>query len=213
MVIAKYVVPTLIALIMSSAASAIPANADPVDPPRPHILGADHDVKFDATVSDDLRAAITTLQDGQFEINADATAVAVNSDDGVQIATVPLTYGINGKTAEFTATVDKGGRRLTLRPIGEADAPLRDIDAQQRFFDLVQANLPVVATGAAIGATIGFVAGFPLGLFVLDFITAPLLAVVGGVIGAAIGLQQSAGQPAIDAALSANDNVMPVALR
>ncbi|MFE2996830.1 hypothetical protein ACFXG4_17645 [Nocardia sp. NPDC059246] len=96
-----------------------------------------------------------------------------------------------------------------MRPVAETETPLRDIDAQQRFFDVLQANMPSVAAGAAIGAAIGFVAGFPLGLFVVDFITAPLLAVVGGLVGGFIGLQQSGGAPAVDAAFSFADSLLP----
>ncbi|MEC3951614.1 hypothetical protein VMT65_01085 [Nocardia sp. CDC153] len=206
----KYLAPAL--LCLTSIAVAGTAAAEPVQtPPQPalQIKGTDHNIGYDVALSNDHRSAVSTLQAGHFLATWDGEAVIVTDDNGTLVSTVPLKYDIDGKTAEFTPVIDQDNRRLTLTPVAEVDTPVRDVDAQQHFFDVVQANMPAVATGAAIGATIGFIAGFPLGLFVIDFITAPLLAVVGGVVGGVIGLQMSGGQQASDAALAYVDTLAP----
>ncbi|MFE3261232.1 hypothetical protein ACFXPS_37665 [Nocardia sp. NPDC059091] len=208
--ITKYIAPALLCLTATTVAGT--ATAEPAQAPEQpalQIKGTDHNIGYDVALTADHRAAVSTLQAGHFLATWDGDAVIVTNDDGVLVSTVPLKYDIDGRTAEFTPTIDQDNRRLTLTPIAESDTPVREVDAQQHFFDVVQANLPAVATGAAIGATIGFIAGFPVGLFVLDFITAPLLAVVGGVVGGAIGLQMSGGQQATDAALSYVDTLAP----
>ncbi|WP_157184759.1 hypothetical protein [Nocardia niigatensis] len=210
MVITKYIAPALLCLTVTTVAGT--ATAEPAQAPAQpalQIKGTDHNIGYDVALTADHRSAVSTLQAGHFLATWDGDAVIVTNDDGVLVSTVPLKYDIDGRTAEFTPVIDQDNRRLTLTPIAESDTPVREVDAQQHFFDVVQANLPAVATGAAIGATIGFIAGFPLGLFVLDFITAPLLAVVGGVVGGAIGLQQSGGRQATDAALSYVDTLAP----
>ncbi|MEV6098097.1 hypothetical protein [Nocardia sp. NPDC051981] len=210
MAITKYIAPALLCLTATTVAGT--ATAEPAQAPEQpalQIKGIDHNIGYDVALTADHRAAVSTLQAGHFLATWDGDAVIVTNDDGVLVSTVPLKYDIGGRTAEFTPAIDQDNRRLTLTPIAESDTPVREVDAQQHFFDVVQANLPAVATGAAIGATIGFIAGFPVGLFVLDFITAPLLAVVGGVVGGAIGLQMSGGQQATDAALSYADTLAP----
>lgn len=208
--ITKYIAPALLCLTATTVAGT--ATAEPVAAPAQpalQIKGTDHSVGYDVALSDDHRAAVSTLQAGRFLATWDGDAVVVTDDSGVLVGTVPLKYDIAGKTAEFTPKIDQDNRRLTLTPVAEMDTPATPVDAQQHFFDVVNANMPAVTTGAAIGAAIGFVAGFPLGLFVLDFITAPLLAVVGGVVGGAIGLQMSGGQQATEAALTYVDSLMP----
>ncbi|MVU83985.1 hypothetical protein GPX89_43005 [Nocardia sp. ET3-3] len=214
----KYLAPALLCLTTLTVAGT--ATAEPADnpaqpamqaPAQPalQIKGTDHAIGYDVALSADHRSAVSTLQAGHFLATWDGDAVIVTNDDGVLVSTVPLKYDIGGKTAEFTPVIDQDNRRLTLTPVAESDTQLRDVDPQQHFFDVVQAHLPAVATGAAIGATIGFIAGFPLGLFVVDFITAPLLAVVGGVVGGAIGLTMDGGQEASDAALNYLDSLAP----
>ncbi|WP_327142377.1 hypothetical protein [Nocardia sp. NBC_01327] len=195
------------AVTVSAAATAEPAPAPAATPLT--VQGTDHGIGYQVALSDDHRSTIGTLQTGQFLTTWDGEAVIATDDSGRVIATVPLKYDIAGKTLALTPAIDTDNRRLTLTPVAESAAPLRDIDAQQRFFDVVQANMPAVATGAAIGGAIGFLLGFPAGLFVLDFITAPIGLVVGALIGGALGLQQSGGQPAIDAALTYANSVVP----
>ncbi|MBF6330424.1 hypothetical protein [Nocardia transvalensis] len=196
-------IATAVLCLSATTVTAGVAGADPVPAERPGlgVNGTDHGVGYQVGLTPDSRAAVSTLQAGRFLATWDAESIAVTDDSGQMIASVPLRYDIAGKRIELTPTIEEAGRRLTLTPAAQTSTPLRDIDAQQRLFDVVQANLPAVATGAAIGAAIGFVVGFPAGLFVLDFITVPITTVLGGLIGGAAGLYASGGQPALDTAL------------
>ncbi|MFE2998033.1 hypothetical protein ACFXG4_23850 [Nocardia sp. NPDC059246] len=66
--IAKCLAPTLIFLTVSTVLAAAPASADPATPPALQITGTDQNVAYTAALTDDHRAAITTLQAGQFRI-------------------------------------------------------------------------------------------------------------------------------------------------
>ncbi|MEV6767729.1 hypothetical protein AB0N05_03755 [Nocardia sp. NPDC051030] len=207
--ISKTIAPLL--LCLTAVATAGTAAADPAAPAQPalQVRGTDHNVGYQVALTDDKRATVTNLQAGRFLATWDGEAIVVTADSGISIATVPLKYDIAGKTLELTPKIENDHRTLTLTPVAESPAALRDIDAQQRFFDVVQANMDGVLTGAAIGGGIGFLLGFPAGLFVVDFITVPITTVIGGLIGGAIGLQQSGGQAAVDAALAYADSLVP----
>lgn len=204
-----FIAPTLVCLAATVLASA-PATADPApEPAGLGVSGTDHGVDYRVELSPDKRAAVSTLAAGRFLATWDGQAIVATDPDGLELATVPLTYEISGKSLEFAPVIDEDGRRLTLTPKLASPVALRDINAQQHFFDTVQAHLPAVATGAAIGGAIGFLIGFPAGLFVFDIITVPILTVVGALLGGAIGLQQAGGQPAVDAALAYANSLVP----
>ncbi|QLY32348.1 hypothetical protein H0264_08875 [Nocardia huaxiensis] len=208
----KTIAPVLFCLAAATTIAATTATAEPapVGQQSPlRIDGTDHGVGFVAALSEDYRAAVGTLQAGRFLATFDGQAVLVTDDSGLEIATVPLKYDVAGKTLEITPSITDSGRRLTLTPVAESPVALRDINAQQRFFDVVQANLPAVAGGAAIGAALGFLIGFPAGLFIFDFITIPITTVVGAIVGGAIGLQQSGGDEAVEAALAYAESMVP----
>ncbi|WP_067816021.1 hypothetical protein [Nocardia inohanensis] len=202
MAITKKLVPVL--LCLSAALPAGVAAAEPAAPqqnPGLQLEGAATGVAYRSVLSDDKRSAVTTLNAGRFLATWDGQSILVTDDAGLEVTSVPLRYEIAGKTLALSPAIADDNRRLTLTPVGESPVPLRDINAQQKFFDLVQANLPMVGGGAAIGAAIGFLIGFPAGGFVLDFITIPITTVLGALIGAAAGLYLAGGQPAIDAAV------------
>lgn len=211
--ITKILAPVLLCATVVAAAGNAVADPAPAPAPEPQpalqVKGTDHNVAYQVALSDDKRSAVSTLQTGRFIASWDGDAVVVTDDNGILVGTVPLKYDIGGKTLEVTPKIEDDNRKLTLTPVAESATPLRDIDAQQQFFDVVQANMPAVATGAVIGGAIGFILGFPAGLFVLDFITAPLMGIAGALIGGAIGLQASGGQPAIEAALQYANTIVP----
>ncbi|MEV6070478.1 hypothetical protein AB0L82_28350 [Nocardia sp. NPDC052001] len=213
MAITKTIAPVLLSLTAAVALSAagLPATAtaEPTPAQPLQINGTDHGIGYQVALTDDKRATVSTLQAGRFLATWDGQAVIATDDGGRVLATVPLKYDIAGKNLEFTPVIGADHKSLTLTPVAESPTPLRNIDAQQRFFEVVQANMPTVLQGAAIGAAIGFLLGFPAGLFVFDIITAPIGAVVGGLIGAAIGLQQGGGQQAVDAALDYANAIVP----
>ncbi|MFI6868109.1 hypothetical protein [Nocardia sp. NPDC050406] len=206
---AKPIAPLLLCL----AASLVPAGTATADStpvaPALQVAGTEDGIPYEVTLTEDKRAVASTIAAGQFLPTWDGEAIIVTDDQGMLAATVPLRYDVAGKILTLTPQIADGGRHLTLTPAAQSPAPLRDVNAQQHFFDVVQANLPGVATGAAIGGAIGFLIGFPAGLFILDFITIPITTVVGTLIGAAIGLQQSGGQPAVEAALTYAESLVP----
>ncbi|WP_280355139.1 hypothetical protein [Nocardia otitidiscaviarum] len=206
--LAGALVPLLLCAITTLTATATTATAGPAEPAL-RVQGRENGIDYAVELAADNRAAVATIASGRFLPTWDGEAVIVTDDDGILTATVPLTYDIVGKTLELTPSITDDGRRLTLTPVAQSPVPLRDINAQQHFFDVVQANLPAVATGAAIGGAIGFLIGFPAGLFILDFITIPITTVVGALIGGAIGLQQSGGDPAVEAALTYAESLVP----
>ncbi|MBL1075601.1 hypothetical protein JK358_14470 [Nocardia sp. 2] len=208
----RTIAPVLFCLAATTTISATTATAEPAaaeQQPGLRISGTDHGVDFDTAVTDDLRATVSTLQSGRFLATWDGETVLVTNDSGLEIATVPLKYDIAGKSVAVAPEITDDGRRLTLTPIGESPVPLRDINAQQRFFDVVMANGPAVLGGAALGAAVGFLLGFPAGLFIFDIFTIPITTVVGIFVGAAIGLQQSGGQEAVEATLAYAESVVP----
>ncbi|ATL70873.1 hypothetical protein [Nocardia terpenica] len=209
--ITRSIAAALLCLTTAAVTTGV-AAADPApDEPRPalEVAGSDHGVGYRVALSQDRHAAVSTLRAGRFLATWDAESVAVTDDSGRQVANLPLRYDIAGKRVDLEPAIDQTGRRLTLTPAAQESAPLRDVEAQQRLFDVVQQNLPAVATGAALGAAVGFVVGFPAGLFILDFITVPITTVLGGLIGGAAGLYASGGQPALDVALDAASAVVP----
>ncbi|WP_153803958.1 hypothetical protein [Nocardia sp. SYP-A9097] len=211
----KSIAPVLLSLtatVALTASGALTATAEPAPAPANSSLqvqGTDHGVAYQVALTEDRRATVSTLQAGRFLATWDGEAIIATDDAGRVLATVPLKYDIAGKSVEFTPAIDTDNKRLTLTPVAESPTPLRDVNAQQRFFDVVQANMPTVLTGAAIGGAIGFLLGFPAGLFVFDIITAPIGLVVGSIVGAAIGLQQGGGQEAVNAALTYADTLVP----
>lgn len=203
--ITKFVATALLCLT-TVAATAGYAAAEPEQAPF-EALGTDHGVGYRVGLTEDKRAAVSTLRAGRFLATWDAESIAITDDSGRFVTSVPLRYDIAGHPLELAPMIDEGGRRLTLTPSGQAPNPVRDIDAQQRLFDVVQAHLPAVASGAAIGAVIGFFVGFPAGLFIFDIVTVPIFTVLGALVGGAVGLHAAGGEPAIAEARQAVDHM------
>ncbi|MGW5575408.1 hypothetical protein ACWEVD_29785 [Nocardia thailandica] len=177
------------------AAVSAPATA------APGLTGSAESVDYRTEVSEDRRSVVTTLTHGSFEILHENKVVAVRDAAGNVVEALPMLIRAGEHAIALTPALEADGTRLTLTPVGEADRPLRDISAQERFFAETQRLQPQIIEGAAIGAAIGFVLGFPLGLFILDFITVPVATVAGAAIGALAGYAAAGGQPAIDTAL------------
>lgn len=184
------------------AAEPAPVVAQVGSEALPSLRSVDRGVNYQVGVSEDRRAAVTTLDAGQFQLVHDAKVVTVTDASGAVIAALPMVVRLGEHSVPLTPAIDESGTRLTLTPVGEADAPVREISAQEQFYAETQRLQPQIIQGAAIGAAIGFVLGFPLGLFVLDFITVPVATVAGAAIGAMAGYAMAGGQPAIDTALA-----------
>ncbi|MFC9440485.1 hypothetical protein [Nocardia sp. NPDC057030] len=186
-------------VISTSATHADPATTTPDT--ALDVRGSFADIAYQVAASEDRRAAVTTIQDGRFELVHDGRVVTLTDRDGSVVAALPMALRVGDKRVALNPVIEEAGHRLTLVPDHMSQAPLRDVSSQERFFAEVEKAMPIVLAGAGIGAAIGFVVGFPLGLFVIDFITVPITTVLGAAIGAAAGLAMAGGQPAIDAAL------------
>ncbi|GAA5100804.1 hypothetical protein [Nocardia iowensis] len=191
----------LLALVATAITTSV-THADPTTPDTPlDVRGSFAEIAYQVAASEDRRAAVTTVQDGRFELIRDGRVVTLTDRDGSVVAAVPMALRIGDQRVALHPVIEDAGHRLTLVPDNMSQTPLRDVSSQERFFAEVERNMPIVVAGAGIGAAIGFVLGFPLGLFVLDFITVPITTVLGAAIGAAAGLAVGGGQPAIDAAM------------
>ncbi|MFI9401601.1 hypothetical protein [Nocardia sp. NPDC052316] len=188
----------LLAMVISTGAT----HADATTPDTAlDVRGSFADIAYQVAASEDRRAAVTTIQDGRFDLIHDGRVVTLTAHDGSVVAALPMALRVGDKRVALHPVIEESGHRLTLVPDNMSQTPLRDVSSQERFFAEVEKAMPIVLAGAGIGAAIGFVLGFPLGLFVLDFITVPITTVLGAAIGAAAGLAMGGGQPAIDAAL------------
>ncbi|CAM3980138.1 hypothetical protein NONI108955_02580 [Nocardia ninae] len=191
--------------LLALVATVIGTSATHADPTTPDtaldVRGSFADIAYQVAASEDRRAAVTTIQDGRFDLIHDGRVVTLTGHDGNVVAALPMALRVGDKRVALHPVIEESGHRLTLVPDNMSQTPLRDVSSQERFFAEVEKAMPIVLAGAGIGAAIGFVLGFPLGLFVLDFITVPITTVLGAAIGAAAGLAMGGGQPAIDAAL------------
>lgn len=202
--LSKITATALLALTATMLSSGI-AHAEPVAPARTQLAAAeihgnDHGVSYLAALAHDQRSVVTTLRNGRFVAATDS--VALLDDAGSTVTTLPLAFDVAGQRVKLLPVLDAAGKQLTLSPVGAAQAPVRDISAQDTFWAEFEKAKVSGAAGLVIGAAIGALLGFPLGLFVLDFITVPVAAVVGGVIGGLAGLAVAGGQPLIDAAVA-----------
>ncbi|MGK8485703.1 hypothetical protein [Nocardia asiatica] len=197
----RFTATALVALAATAlTTSAAHAQPEPADAPL-DLRGSFHQIAYEVAATDDRRAAVATIQDGTFASAHDGRVVTVSDREGNVVAALPMTLRIGDQRVALRPVLEDGGHRLTVAPVTMADAPLRDISAQERFYAEAEKAMPTILAGAGIGAAIGFIVGFPLGLFVLDFITVPAAAVAGAAIGAMAGYVVGGGQPAVDAAL------------
>lgn len=194
--------------LLTLAATGITAGLAPATPGPDRaaldLSGTVQQIDYRVTADEDRRTAVTTIEGGRFELVEDSRVVALTDRAGHIVAAFPMAVHLGDKQVELTPLIENDGTSLTLAPATSetAPTPLRDINAEERFFAEVERHKPAIITGAIIGGAIGFVLGLPLGLFVLDFITVPVGTVVGAAIGAFAGLAHSGGQPAIDAAVA-----------
>ncbi|WP_280234234.1 hypothetical protein [Nocardia cyriacigeorgica] len=194
--------------LLTLAATGVTAGLAPAAPTADEatldLSGSVQQIDYRVSADEDRRSAVTTIDGGRFELVADDRVVALTDRAGQVVAAFPMAIHVGDKQVHLTPLIEADGTSLTLTPAESASAstPLRDINAEERFFAEVERHKPAIITGAVIGGAIGFVLGLPLGLFVLDFITVPVGTVVGAAIGAFAGLAHSGGQPAIDAAVA-----------
>ncbi|NEW52184.1 hypothetical protein GV792_19290 [Nocardia cyriacigeorgica] len=194
----------LLTLVATGTAAGLAPAAPAPDQATLDLSGSVQQIAYRVAADQDRRAAVTTIENGRFELVENDRVVTLTDRTGEVVAAFPMAIRLGDKQVDLTPLIEADGTSLTLTPAESESSrtPLRDINAEERFFAEVERHKPAIITGAVIGGTIGFILGLPLGLFVLDFITVPVGTVVGAAIGAFTGLAHSGGQPAIDAAVA-----------
>ncbi|NKY36310.1 hypothetical protein HGA13_25055 [Nocardia speluncae] len=174
--------------ITAGAANAAPATAEGVT-----TAGQQQGIEYQSTLSSDAREVTTTVDAGTFTLTDNGTTVSLIAADGAEIAEVPLTFEVAGRSIPVGHDIADNGRSLTLTPeVAPADiAELKNISSFDRFIDQANQNLIGMIAGGVLG---GFIGGL-VGLGIFSIITGP----VGMVTGALVGGAAMGGQPFIDA--------------
>ncbi|MFI9510570.1 hypothetical protein [Nocardia sp. NPDC052566] len=206
---------TAVLALCATAFTTTVTHAEPAPPPAATAPSADplalrgsfHEIAYQVAPSEDRRSTVTTIQDGRFDVARDGKIVTLTDRTGQVVAAFPMALRIGGQRIGLSPVIDETGTQLSVQPVARAEAPLRDVSAEERFFTQVERTMPTILAGAGIGGAIGFLLGFPLGLFVVDFITIPITTVIGTALGAFVGLAVGGGQPAVEAAVDYFDTM------
>jgi len=187
-------VATTAATVLAVASVAIAvgggtANADPTES-----VGYETSVTTDGSVS-------TILDAGAFRIDSSDNSVDVVGNSGTVLASLPLTYSVNGATYSIAPAV-VGDRQLLLTPqpaslINDAAGP---VSKQAAFDNMINQIVIGYTGGGAVGTAVGAGLGFAIGCVSIfpNFIA-------GCIIGTAIGVVAGT----IIGTVNANPNVQP----
>ncbi|WP_020113228.1 hypothetical protein [Rhodococcus sp. 114MFTsu3.1] len=187
-------VATTAATVLAVASVAIAvgggtANADPTES-----VGYETSVTTDGSVS-------TILDAGAFRIDSSDNSVDVVGNSGTVLASLPLTYSVNGATYSIAPAV-VGDRKLLLTPqpaslINDAAGP---VSKQAAFDNMINQIVIGYTGGGAVGTAVGAGLGFAIGCVSIfpNFIA-------GCIIGTAIGVVAGT----IIGTVNANPNVQP----
>ncbi|MET0318294.1 MAG: hypothetical protein ABW188_15825, partial [Rhodococcus fascians] len=128
------------------------ANADPTES-----VGYETSVTTDGSVS-------TILDAGAFRIDSSDNSVDVVGNSGTVLASLPLTYSVNGATYSIAPAV-VGDRQLLLTPqpaslINDAAGP---VSKQAAFDNMINQIVIGYTGGGAVGTAVGAGLGFAIG--------------------------------------------------
>ncbi len=157
-------------------------------------------INYQTTLDSDT-ATTTTIDAGAFRFAAGAVEIA--DDFGTTLASLPLTYSLDGVWHPIEAAISDNARQLTLMP-EKAAAPVAELSKAAERQDAWNGVVNEVMTGwnngglmsTGIGATIGQVVGC---------IAILLNPIVGCVLGTAVG----AGIGAVVGVIRGNEKVPP----
>lgn len=148
-------------------------------------------INYQTTLDSDT-STTTTIDAGAFRFAAGAVAIA--DDFGTTLASLPLTYSVDGVLHPIEAAIGNDGRQLTLMPekaAANATDVSQAVDRQNAWNNAVSEvmigwnNGGLMATG--IGATIGQVVGC-IALLLNPIVGCVLGTAVGAGIGALVGV-------------------------
>ncbi|WP_243636810.1 hypothetical protein [Rhodococcus sp. Eu-32] len=192
----KSVSATIVAVVATTAVTVAlgsgPANAAP----------AAEAVGFETSATPE-GSVRTVLDGGAFRLDASASAVQVVGDSGAVLASLPLTYTVNGTQYSIAPSIT-GERQLLLTP--QPAALVTDVAGpvtkQQALDNLLSQTGIGLANGGAAGAAVGAALGLAIGCVSIfpNFIA-------GCIIGTAIGVVAGT----IIGTNNANPNIGPAA--
>jgi hypothetical protein len=179
--------------ITAGTVNASPPAAPPAAAKEITTSGTDRGVTYHAVLSDFSRVLTTVVEHGRFVVNKDATAVALESDNGTDLVTVPLTYRMAGSTVHVAQHISDDGHKVVLEPKATATeiGEMQPINSMARLTNEINQNVVGLVAGGVLGGLIGAVLG--MGFF--SIITGP----IGMVVGAIAGGYAMGGQPFLDA--------------
>lgn len=166
------------------------ANADPTES-----IGYETSVTPEGAVS-------TVLDAGAFRVDADSDTVDVVGSSGTVLASLPLTYSVNGATYSIAPAI-VGERQLLLTPqpaaalVNQVAGP---VSKQAALDNAINQIVIGYTNGGAVGTAVGAGLGFAIGCVSIfpNFIA-------GCIIGTAIGVVAGT----IIGTVNANPNVQP----
>lgn len=165
------------------------ANADPTEY-----------VNYETSVTPD-GAVSTVLDAGAFRVDTSRDAVDIVGGSGTVLASLPLTYSVDGATYSI-APILQGDRQLLLTPqpaslLNQVAGP---VSKQAAFDNMINQIVIGYTNGGAVGTAVGAGLGFAIGCVSIfpNFIA-------GCIIGTAIGVVAGT----IIGTVNANPNVQP----
>ncbi|WP_227984957.1 hypothetical protein [Nocardia spumae] len=179
--------------ISAGTVNASPSAAPPAAAKEITASGVEQGVGYHAVLSDFSRVLTTVVDHGRFEVNHDATAVDLKSDNGTSLVTVPLAYKVKGTTVHVAQHISEDGHKVVLEPKATATeiGEMQPINSMARLTNEINQNV----VGMVIGGVLGGLIGTVLGMGFLSIVTGP----IGLVIGAIAGGYAMGGQPFMDA--------------
>ncbi|MGA9873191.1 MAG: hypothetical protein WBQ44_18875 [Rhodococcus sp. (in: high G+C Gram-positive bacteria)] len=165
------------------------AGADPVES-----VGYETSVTPEGAVS-------TVLDAGAFRVDSNGTEVDIVGSSGTVLASLPLTYSVNGTTYSIApALVGERQLLLTPQPASLINQVAEPVSKQAAFDNMINQIVIGYTNGGAVGTAIGAGLGFAIGCVSIfpNFIA-------GCIIGTAIGVVAGT----IIGTVNANPNVQP----
>ncbi|MCC8930367.1 hypothetical protein C5142_03540 [Rhodococcus sp. BGS-1C] len=177
-------VTTMAATVLAAASVTVAVGGGTAAAEPAESIGYQTTVELDGSTK-------TVLDAGAFRIDTTADTVSVVGDSGAVLATLPLTYSLNGATYSIAPLLE-GDRELLLTPqpaalLTEVAEPV----SKQAAFDNMINQLAIGYTnGGAIGTAVGAGLGFAIGCVSIfpNFISGCIIGTaIGAVAGTIIG--------------------------